>query len=102
MLQASRVLMHPFVVGELACSSLHDRGSILALLQHLPVAAVAEHDEVLHYIERHALHGLGVGDVDAHLLISVALSGHARLWTRDKRLRAISQTLGCTHQDTVS
>lgn len=51
MLERSIVIMHPFVVGEIACGSLHDRASILELLQDLPAAAVAESDEVLQFID---------------------------------------------------
>ena len=96
-LEAGTVLCHPFVVGEIACGSLSDRGAILALLQHLPTAPVAEPDEVLRYIERHKLHGKGIGYVDAHLLAATALSGGARLWTRDRRLHAVARGLGCAH-----
>ena len=96
-LEAGTVLCHPFVVGEIACGSLSDRGAILALLQHLPTAPVAETDEVLRYIERHKLHGKGIGYVDAHLLAATALSGGARLWTRDRRLHAVARGLGCAH-----
>jgi hypothetical protein len=52
--------MHPFVVGELARSSLADRALILELLQQLPTAMVAEPDEALSYIERHTLYGRGI------------------------------------------
>jgi predicted nucleic acid-binding protein len=86
--------MHPFVAGEIACGSLADRALILELLQQLPAAAVAEADEVLSYIERHKLHGKGIGYVDVHLLASAAIGG-TKFWTRDKRLRAAAQRLGC-------
>ena len=46
---------------------------ILELLQHLPMAVVADSDEVLGYIEGHSLHGKGIGYVDVHLLASAAL-----------------------------
>lgn len=101
LLERSVVVMHPFVVGEIACGSLHDRVSILELLQDLPAAAVAEGDEVLRFIERHALHGKGVGYVDAHLLASVALTEAAKIWTRDKKLRLVAAMLGCAYRDTA-
>jgi predicted nucleic acid-binding protein len=101
LLERSFVIMHPFVVGEIACGSLHDRVSILELLQDLPAAAVAEGDEVLRFIERHALHGKGIGFVDVHLLASVALTEGAKIWTRDKKLRLVAEMLGCAHRDTA-
>jgi predicted nucleic acid-binding protein len=85
--------MHPFIVGEIACGSLANRASTLELLQQLPMAPVAESDEILGYIERHKLHGKGIGYVDAHLLASTAIAG-TKLWTRDKRLHAAAVTLG--------
>ena len=94
--------MHPFVVGEIACGNLQDRSSVLELLQDLPAASVAESDEVLHFIERHALHGKGIGYVDVHLLASVALTEGATLWTRDKRLYAIAEGLGRAFQDSTA
>ena len=97
LLTASNVLMHPFVIGELACGNLRERDQILALLKNLPRAGVATDNEVLFSIERHTLMGRGLGFVDVHLLASVALHGTARLWTRDKRLRAAADSLGLGH-----
>jgi predicted nucleic acid-binding protein len=94
LLERARVVMHPFVVGEMACGSLRNRSSILELLLDLPAAAVAENDEVLGFIERHALHGKGIGYVDVHLLASAALTAGAKLWTRDKKLRVVAKALG--------
>jgi len=93
------VIAHPLVVGEIACGSLEDRPAILELLQDLPSAVVAESDEVLAFIERYALHGKGIGYIDVHLLASVALTGGARLWTRDKRLGAAAVDLECAWSD---
>ncbi len=94
LLERSIVIVHPFVVGEIACGNLHNREAILELLQDLPAAAVAEGDEVLRFIESHVLHGKGIGYVDVHLLASVALTEGARIWTRDKKLRLVAQMMG--------
>jgi predicted nucleic acid-binding protein len=98
LLESNAVIMHPFVIGEIACGSLSDRAQMLELLHQLPSATVADHDEVMGYIERHCLHGKGIGYVDVHLLASTAISG-AKLWTRDKRLRVVAQELGCALVD---
>ena len=97
LLERGAVLGHPFVIGEIACGSLTDRGAILALLQHLPMAVVAEADEVLAYLNRHKLHGKGIGYVDTHLLASTALTGGTKLWTRDRRLHAVAHALGSAY-----
>lgn len=97
LLERSAVAVHPFVVGEIACGSLRDRAAILELLQDLPAAVVADSDEVLHFIERHALHGKGIGYVDVHLLASVVLTEGSSIWTRDLKLLRIASSLGCTY-----
>jgi predicted nucleic acid-binding protein len=97
LLESARVLAHPFVVGEIACGSLSDRAVVLELLRDLPMAAVAEAEEVLDFIDRQRIHGKGLGYVDVHLLASVVLTPGARLWTRDKRLHEIAMSLGCAH-----
>lgn len=94
--------MHPFVAGEIACGSLRHRKSLLDLLADLPAAALADSDEVLGFIERHSLHGKGIGYVDVHLLASVALTEGAQLWTRDKKLLAAARALGCAYRDSAA
>ena len=84
-LMDDQILMHPFVLGELACGSLHRRASILSDLGALPLAISAEHGEVLEFLERHRLYAKGIGWIDAHLLASAALT-RCRLWTLDSRL----------------
>ena len=99
LLERGSVVMHPFVVGEIACGSLARRSTTLELLQELPAAAVAEHHELLGFVERHRLHGKGIGYVDVHLLMSTALTHGAKLWTRDQRLRTAAADLGCEFAD---
>ncbi len=94
--------MHPFVVGEIVCGSLPDRELTLGLLQQLPMAAVAEPEEALGFIELRALHGKGIGYVDVQLLASVALKADSTLWTRDKRLREVAQAMGWSHAEAAS
>ncbi len=91
-LERQQVLIHPFVIGELACGTLKNRSEVLSLLRELPTAVVASEAEVLGFIERRSLMGRGIGYLDVHLLASVALEV-ARLWTRDKRLAAAAEAL---------
>jgi len=89
-----RVGTHPFVIGEIALGTLHDRETVLGALCDLPRATRASDDEVFTFIDRQALHGRGVGYVDAHPLASTLLTPETRLWTRDKRLAAVAVALG--------
>ncbi len=92
-LDGEQVLMHPFVLGELACGNLENRDEMLRLLGDLPVAPTATDLEVLGMIERCTLMGRGIGYIDVHLLASTFLAGDARMWTRDKRLAAAASQL---------
>jgi predicted nucleic acid-binding protein len=89
-LTKGRILCHPFIVGELALGTLRNRTEILAHLNRLPHLPVATHDEVLGFVERRRLFGVGIGWVDAHLLTAVLLAG-ARLWALDARLARIAR-----------
>jgi predicted nucleic acid-binding protein len=99
LLDSASVLMHPFILGEVACGSLADRDAILQLLRDLPMSAVAEFDEMLAFVEGHRLWGKGIGYVDVHLLAAAALTHGATLWTRDKRLRQAARGLGCAFDE---
>jgi predicted nucleic acid-binding protein len=85
LLEAGLIQMHPFVLGELALGGFRDRRTVLDLLERLPRATTATDEEVMGFIEAAALHGTGIGFVDAHLLAAAKLNG-AKLWTRDERL----------------
>jgi predicted nucleic acid-binding protein len=98
LLNVNSVVMHPYIVGEIACGSLSKRAPTLELLQQLPVAPVAEFDEVLGYVEDQKLHGVGIGYVDVHLLMSAAI-GSTKLWTRDRRLHAAAARLRLAYPD---
>ena len=93
-LTAGRVIVHPFVLGELAMGGLDPRGDILRDLARLPAAVVARHEEVMALVEAEPLYGLGIGYVDAHLLASARLTADARLWTRDRRLAEVAGRMG--------
>lgn len=93
LLHGGRVVCHPFIVGELACGNLRNRSEIISLLQRLPGAILAEHEEVMQFIENLILMGKGLGYIDTHLLASARLTG-AGLWTLDKRLNEAAIILG--------
>ena len=93
LLNSNQVLLHPFVLGELACGNLDRRTEVLALLGNLPAAPVATAAEVLFFIEQHRLMGKGIGYIDVHLLASVLLAKSGSLLTRDKRLGRIAAEL---------
>ncbi len=90
-----QVLMHPLVVGELACGKppeprLRTLGDMALLLP----ADQAAPDEVRDFIEREALFGLGCGLIDLTLLASTLVTSSAQLWTMDKRLASLATRFG--------
>ncbi len=94
LLEAEQIIMHPFIIGEIALGHLPERALILSNLRRLPNAEVARDDEVLTLINTAPLFGRGIGYVDAHLLASVRLTAGSLLWTRDKRLLAVAEMMG--------
>ena len=92
LLEEGAVWTHPFAVGELACGNLATRSEVLELIGALPSAPVADHDEVLAFVEGRRLMGLGLGLVDVHLLASAVLAS-LPLWTADKRLSEVARAL---------
>jgi predicted nucleic acid-binding protein len=94
LLNVGQVLGHPFVVGELALGNLKPRKIVLVSLQKLPQVTMSTDKEVLHFVDRYALYGTGIGYIDAHLLASLRLTPGAVLWTRDKPLQLVAEKLG--------
>jgi predicted nucleic acid-binding protein len=94
LLEHGVVLGHPWVTGEIALGQLSRRPEILGLLANLPQATVATPAEVLALVERQALHGMGIGYVDAQLLAATLLTAGATLWTTDEWLTAVATRLG--------
>ncbi len=92
LLRAGEVFCHPFVIGELACGNLRNRQEILVLMAALPQASIAEHGEVMTFLESSRLFGRGLGWVDLNLVASALLS-HFGLWTLDRPLQHAAASL---------
>jgi predicted nucleic acid-binding protein len=88
------VIIHPFIIGELACGSFRQRDETLEMLGQLPVSRVATHAEAMAMIDRRKLMSRGIGYVDVHLLAATALTPDARLLTADRRLSQVAAALG--------
>ena len=91
-LEQSQVSVHPFVIGELACGNLRNRGAILTAITQLPRAPVVAHEAALEFLESRGLAGCGLGWVDVHLLASAVASGD-KLLTRDRKMREVAEAL---------
>lgn len=91
LLSLNRVMAHPLVIGEIACGTPPQRDQTLSGLLLLPQSQQAALPEVLDFIQREHLYGLGCGLVDLLLLSSTLLTAGALLWTADKRLAKLAQ-----------
>jgi predicted nucleic acid-binding protein len=94
LLNRGQIVIHPFVIAELALGSLRERTKTLALLDLLPQVRVAQLSELRIMIEARRLYSLGIGLTDAHLIASVFLNSSTLFWTRDKQLRKVAEALG--------
>ena len=94
LLMQGAVVMHEFIMGELAIGNFKNRKVVLSLLDSIPKLSKLTHDEFIYFLERNSFYGKGVGFVDIHLLGSSKLAG-VKIWTLDRRLLelAIKQNL---------
>lgn len=95
LLEAGRVVQHPFIVAEMALGGLRDRMMTLASLELLPQLPVAELDEVRELIEVRKLYTAGIGLIDAHLIASlIIVQTPTAVWTNDSGLARVAEKLG--------
>ena len=85
LLRNDQVLVHAFVIGELACGNLSNRSTVIANLLQLPRAPSVADNEVLAFVQRQRLYATGIGWIDAHLAASARVA-QADLLTRDRAL----------------
>jgi predicted nucleic acid-binding protein len=100
LLLAGKAVIHPFIVGELACGNLKNRTEILQLLTELPQAAMADHQEVLTFIESNRLYGKGLGWIDSHLLAAALLSD-LQILTNDKAIGEAAAKLAIEYKEGI-
>lgn len=101
LLERDAVMMHPMVLGELACGTPPSRTQTLADLQRLQPTQQASIREVMVFVEQEQLFGLGCGLVDLSLLASTLMTPGASLWTLDRRLAALAERFGVEHRPAV-
>lgn len=98
LLLSGMVVIHPFIMGEIACGNLKNRDEILNLLNNLSPVKEASNTEVNYLIESKELMGKGIGYTDVHLLTSCLINHSTTIWTRDKRLLKQATRLAIHYQ----
>jgi predicted nucleic acid-binding protein len=95
LIERDRVLGHPLVLAEIACGTPPaPRDQTLGDMALLGQAHQASWAEVMAFIEREKLYGLGCGFVDMALLASTCVTPEATLWTLDKKLADLAGRFG--------
>ena len=99
LLNLDLALTHPMVLVELACGTPpappKQTLRYIGLLRQTQQAALRE---VMEFIEREELYGLGCGSVDTVLLASTLITPGVELWTMDSRLAVLAERFGVMHQ----
>jgi predicted nucleic acid-binding protein len=91
------VLIHPLVLGEIACGTPPQRAQTLHDLALLQSTQQASMPETMALIDNETLFGSGCGWIDMQLLASTLISPGVELWTFDKRLDALAQRFAVAH-----
>jgi predicted nucleic acid-binding protein len=94
LLEGGQIVMHPFIVAEVALGSLQNRHQMFALMESLWMVRVAHLDEIRQMIEFHRLYSRGLGLTDLHLLASCLITPGIQLWTGDVSLEKAAMALG--------
>lgn len=92
------VMAHPMVLGEIACGTPPNRVRTLIDLEKLQQTQQASVREVIAFVERERLFGMGCGLVDMQLLASTMMTPGVELWTLDKRLSGLAERFGVMHR----
>ena len=98
-LDTGDVLMHPMIIGEIACGNLPSRTETLKNLNALPRIDAQDDQKVLSLVDSQLLMGRGIGYIDAHLICSVLNRQGTSLWTRDRRLKQVAEELGVAYPE---
>lgn len=92
------VLAHPMILGEIACGTPPNRVKTLMDIDRLQPSQQASVREVMAFVERERLFGMGCGLVDMLLLASTLMTPGVELWTLDRRLSGLAERFGVMHR----
>jgi hypothetical protein len=92
LIERDGLLCYPTVLAEIACGTPPaPHQQTLGALALLRQAHTTSFVEVMTFIDREKLYGLGCGFVDVALLASALITSDAMLWTLDKKLADLAQ-----------
>jgi predicted nucleic acid-binding protein len=85
---------HPFVVAELACGYLPHRQQTLLELDNLTALPTIRTADVRYMIETRGLFSKGIGLIDAQLIAACISTHGTQIWTIDRPLGRVAESLG--------
>lgn len=91
-----QLVIHPFVIGELALGTFTDWRRAVDGLRRMARAEIVSEDDFFAFVDDNRLMGTGLGFVDIHILAAAISFGH-RVWAHDKRLATQAERLGCRY-----
>jgi predicted nucleic acid-binding protein len=94
LIETDQLCIHPFLVAELALGTLPDRTNTLNFLDQLIQLRPVRLADVRVLIEARKLASTGIGLTDAHLIASCLASPGVSIWTIDKKLGKVADSLG--------
>ena len=97
-LRGRRVVMHPFIIGELAAGTFSNWEKAIMQLKAFPVAQAVGEDAYFEAIRQHKLMGSALSFVDIHLIAATLANDGMRLLAHDRRLHAHAERLGCAYE----
>ena len=97
LLQNKLLVIHPFIVGEIAAGNLKDREKTLAWFRLMPHAPIVREYDVHQLLAIHGLSGSGLGWIDLHILASAMVAGLSVL-TSDRAMADAARKLGVGYQ----
>jgi predicted nucleic acid-binding protein len=89
-----QVCIHPFVVAELSSGYLPQRAQTLLELDRLTALPTIRTPDVRYMIETRGLFSKGIGFVDAQLIASCITAHGTQIWTIDRPLGRVAESLG--------
>ena len=93
-IETDQLCIHPFLIAELALGTLPDRSNTLRFLDQLIQLHPVRLADVRVLIEARKLASTGIGLTDAHLIASCLVSPGVNIWTIDKKLGKVADSLG--------
>jgi predicted nucleic acid-binding protein len=97
LLARDEVSGHQLVYGELLIGDRGGRQKFLESYERIHQAPVIPHQEIVKFVRKRRLHGLGIGWIDAHLLAS-AIVGNLKLWTVDTYVSALAKEFNVAYE----